>query len=233
MPQPSPSPSPHRWNQIRQLPMHPGIRTLSQYEQAVTQGAFDALTYVRSINPCADLRPTDVQAVHFHIFRAVHPWAGSFRELGQLAVVAGHIAAESGRIIRELELAWRQCHYLLSSSPNDAIGILAALSLGHIRFERIHPFRDGNGRSGRVILAVQFERLFGCLPDFSDQRGYRDALRAASTGDLAPLMRYLGRSASLVLPPTPWPSPFRLAPRFLDGTEPPPSFADDWQWSQR
>ncbi len=213
--------------------MHPEIRTLAQYEQAVTQGAFHALTYARSIDPCADLRPADIQAVHFHIFRAVHPWAGSFREVGQLAVVAGHVAAESDRIVRELELAWRQCQFLLSSSGNDAVGILAALSLGHIRFERIHPFRDGNGRTGRVILAAQFERFFGCLPDFSDQRGYRDALRGAGARDLAPFMRYLGRSASLVLRPEPWLSPFRLAPRFLDGSEPPPSLDDDWLWSQR
>ena len=40
------------------------------------------------------------------------------------------------------------------------------MSFLHVRFERIHPFQDGNGRSGRAVLAVQFEKVFGDLPDF-------------------------------------------------------------------
>ena len=36
-------PSPHRWNQIRRLPLDPAIRTLEQYEQAVMIGTLDVL----------------------------------------------------------------------------------------------------------------------------------------------------------------------------------------------
>ncbi len=42
-------PSPHRWNQIRKLPLYPAIQTLDHYEQAVLRGGFEALTYLRSM----------------------------------------------------------------------------------------------------------------------------------------------------------------------------------------
>ncbi len=230
---PQPSPSPHRWNQIRQLPMHPHIQTLAQYELAVTQGAADAYIHARSLNLCTELRPADIQALHFHIFARVHPWAGTFRQVGQLAIIAGRVAAEPGRIVRELQLTWRQGHYLLSHAAGDPLKTLAALSLGHVRLERIHPFRDGNGRTGRIILGAQFERVFGLLPRFDDQRGYRNALSRADTGDLAPMMAYLSTSTAIRVPASPWLSPFRIAPRFLDGIGPEPSLDDDWQWSLR
>jgi len=91
-------------------------------------------------------------------------WAGEFRSPGQLAVVAGHPAADPGRIARELELALVQTRKLLDEARAETSRRLTTLSFLHARYERIHPFRDGNGRSGHTLLAIQFERLFGHLP---------------------------------------------------------------------
>ena len=41
--------SPHRWNQIQRLPLHPGIRSLAQYEQAVDHGMVDAVVHRRTL----------------------------------------------------------------------------------------------------------------------------------------------------------------------------------------
>ena len=177
------------------------------------------------------LTVADLQAVHFHLFKGVHPWAGEFRTPGQMAVVAGFPAADPPRIRRELELALHQTRQLLAAAFGDEIRLLAALSFFHVRFERIHPFQDGNGRSGRTVLAVQFERTFGHLPDFSDQRGYRDAIRATASGNLRPFLHFLGRSAGMILPAGDWPSPYRVAPRFLEEREGEPSFEEDLAWS--
>ena len=229
---PEPTSSPHRWNQIRRLPLHPGIRTLAQYEEAVSQGMADALRHLRGVEVMEGLVVTDFQAVHFQLFKGVHPWAGEFRRPGQLAVVAGHPAADPGRIHRELELTLIQTRQFLDAASGEAAPMLAALSFQHARYERIHPFQDGNGRSGRTVLALQFQCLFGHLPDFADQPAYREAIRATSSGDLGPFMRFLARSASVILSAAPWPSPYRIAPRFLDAHDGEPSLADDLVWSR-
>lgn len=60
------------------------------------------------------------------------------------------------------------------------------------RFQWIHPFKDFNGRIGRVLLAALMYKL--ALPhvetaplDPDARRQYLDALRAADSGDLRPL----------------------------------------------
>ncbi len=180
MPEPyQPRPSPHRWNQIRQLPLHAHIKTLADYEQAVTIGNVDAAVFLLA-NSTDYLARATIQTAHYLLFRRVHPWAGEFRRMGQLAMVAGYPASDPQRVDRELELLQHQWASMPSQSPTE---VLARLSFGHVRFERIHPFLDGNGRSGRLLLAAQYEKAFGRLPDFSDQRGYRDALRAANAND--------------------------------------------------
>ena len=227
-------PSPHRWNQIRRLGVFPAIESLKQYEEAVLRGGKDALAYLRSIEPVQELTVADVAQVHEELFRNVHPWAGQFRQPGQLAIVAGYPAAEPPRIVRELELALVQMREILDRAlaAGERHQTLAALALFHVRFERVHPFQDGNGRVGRTILLVQFEKAFGVQPSFDNQAGYREAIRASNRGDLAPLMNYLG--ASVLLPPveSPWHPPFKLAPRFLEEAEGNPTFQDDLAWSR-
>ena len=224
---PEPSSSPHRWNQIKRLPLHPQVRTLAQYEEAVSVGIRDAFAFLSSIDVFNHLTVADLQAVHIQMFQAVHPWAGQFRNPGQMAVVAGFPAADSSRIWRELELALFQTRQLITSASGDPIPLLAAMSFFHARYERIHPFLDGNGRSGRTVLAVQFESVFGHLPKFSDQRGYREAIRATASGDLGPFVRYIGLNAGIPLPSGIWPSAYRIAPRFLETGEGEPSFEED------
>jgi fido (protein-threonine AMPylation protein) len=110
--------------------------------------------------------------------------------------------------------------------------MLAALAFLHVRFERVHPFLDGNGRVGRAILLVQMERAFGIAPAFTDQTGYRSSLRTSSRRDLAPLMNYLGVPLGLSMVNEPWIAPFQVAPRFLEDLSSSPTFEEDLAWSR-
>ena len=71
-----------------------------------------------------------------------------------------------------------------------------ALAEVHCRFEQIHPFLDGNGRAGRLILNLILVRL-GYPPVViykRDRSRYLKALRQADSGSVSPLGEMLARA---------------------------------------
>jgi hypothetical protein len=71
-----------------------------------------------------------------------------------------------------------------------------ALAKVHARFEQIHPFLDGNGRTGRLVLNLLLVRL-GYPPAIifkGDRRRYLAALGSADQGDYGPLGELLARA---------------------------------------
>lgn len=73
---------------------------------------------------------------------------------------------------------------------------LVTVALGHAQFETIHPFSDGNGRTGRALAQSQFRHLgvtrnvalpvsAGLLADVS---GYHAALGSYRAGDITPII---------------------------------------------
>jgi Fic family protein len=68
----------------------------------------------------------------------------------------------------------------------------------HARFEQIHPFRDGNGRVGRLAANLLLVR-HGFPPAVvykRDRTRYLDALRRADKGDAGPLAEIFARGVT-------------------------------------
>jgi fido (protein-threonine AMPylation protein) len=78
----------------------------------------------------------------------------------------------------------------------DEDAIAEELARLHARFEQIHPFLDGNGRTGRLILNLLLVRL-GYPPAIiykRDRSRYLAGLRRADRGDPGPLGEFLARA---------------------------------------
>ncbi len=85
----------------------------------------------------------------------------------------------------------------------DDIGVLAHTAIAHAQFETIHPFPDGNGRTGRALVHAQLRHQqltrnvtvpvsAGLLADIDS---YFDALTAYRSGDLAPIVAEFSSAA--------------------------------------
>lgn len=89
--------------------------------------------------------------------------------------------------------AWSQ-----STRTNEQSHPLVHVALHHAWFERIHPFVDGNGRVGRLLLNFMLIQL-GYPPAVilaADRSRYLRALRSADGGNPNPLAEVIARAVS-------------------------------------
>jgi Fic family protein len=91
---------------------------------------------------------------------------------------------------------WIKSVNALSGSSRDALAFPEALAQVHAGFEQVHPFLDGNGRTGRLVLNLILVRL-GYPPAIiykGERARYLEALRRADQGDHGPLGEFLTRA---------------------------------------
>jgi Fic family protein len=83
--------------------------------------------------------------------------SGRFRKLGEYVRVGTHIAPAPEHIDLMLDMALQEY-----AKELDAY-FLEKIAKFHLDFETIHPFNDGNGRIGRVLISYQLLRM-GLVP---------------------------------------------------------------------
>jgi len=116
-----------------------------------TYGVAEAVDYIRNTKEHLSLRL--IKELHRIVFKNSKPFAGKFREKGVEVVVADaygnvvHRGAPSSHIERQLEQLIRWYGRNKKKYPP-----LVLAAIVHNQFENIHPFQDGNGRVGRLLL---------------------------------------------------------------------------------
>ncbi|HQY04620.1 MAG TPA: Fic family protein [Lacunisphaera sp.] len=95
--------------------------------------------------------------------------------------------AKAQTLPEELAALSRDARLILAGKRADSP--LRAAAFYHVRFENIHPLHDGNGRTGRTILAGQLYQAYGYPPAVFEQelkkraQEYRAVFQAPAAAD--------------------------------------------------
>lgn len=111
------------------------------------------VTYIRSKSQEQELDTDQVLLLHRMLLTGIDDSvAGRFRGSGEYVKIANHIAAAPEQVTEQIYLAFVNYHAALDEN------LIERIARFHLEFEHIHPFCDGNGRIGRVIINYQLQR---------------------------------------------------------------------------
>ncbi|MDQ1372081.1 MAG: Fic family protein, partial [Candidatus Thermoplasmatota archaeon] len=144
-------------------------------------------------------RPITLVAIlelHEAVFRGVKEDAGMWRRVNVRITGSKHVPPRMEKVVSEMEKMMKEYESRDVKGEN-------ALTLGtwfHHTFESIHPFSDGNGRVGRLLLNLHFLKHnwppVNIVP--SDRDRYLDCMGRGHSGDLSSFVDFvreiMGRS---------------------------------------
>ncbi len=133
------------------------------------------------------LRMADIKQIHTLLMRYEKELGSYIGELGEFRNTQAEVVQASFSTISELyirpamELLVRWVNHQLKKQTYDPLVVAA---MAHVWFELIHPFRDGNGRAGRILLSyilIGYGLLNIAITGISskDRDHYYDALEKA------------------------------------------------------
>ena len=126
------------------------VQEVSCYVSALELG----VQRIRDGEPIAYRLLTDMQKALMTSGRGISKGPGEFRK--HQVWIGGHRADEAAFVpepANELAECWAALERFLNDVP-DATDPLIKAALAHVQFETIHPFMDGNGRLGRLLIPL-------------------------------------------------------------------------------
>jgi len=97
-----------------------------------------------------DLKLSDILALHEMTMKGLNPDAGSFRNHNEAIFNSAGIAVYMPPPPKQMH-SYLERMVKYANSDKEKIGLIKAC-LVHYIFEKIHPFEDGSGRVGRLVM---------------------------------------------------------------------------------
>lgn len=175
---------------------YPGSTVLKNLPGLRSQGELDAFeaasTTQRSDEQLPDgrLSVRQYQAIHHHLFQDVYPFAGKFRTVrlakgGSAFCYPEHITRETRALFRDLGAKRHLRDLAADNFAQGAAEFLATLNA-------IHPFREGNGRTQTLFIALLADRAGHPLDlERLEPEQFLGAMVRSFEGNTAPLTRQI------------------------------------------
>lgn len=164
-----------------------GGKTLAEHLEVI--GHEEAINYIETLAQArAPIGEWEIRQIHNLILRKISPTeAGQYRQLDVKAAGTEYVYPP---------------HYQLPELMNEFVGWLVAEATNlhpvvaateaHYRFVSIHPFRDGNGRTGQLLMNLLLMRAGFPIAIIANQQrqAYIEALvqGQSSQDDMGPLL---------------------------------------------
>lgn len=103
-----------------------------------------------------------IQNVHQILLQNIDPRSGQFKVSENMILGASFLPVHSSQVIPSLIRWCDRLEYRLKQAASDEEKV-KILMAAHIKFEKIHPFADGNGRTGRALIIFSCARE-GLIP---------------------------------------------------------------------
>ncbi|KOS04963.1 hypothetical protein AM493_02095 [Flavobacterium akiainvivens] len=166
-----------------------GITDISKINEIEAEGIAKAEIRMFEIDILANITVDTILELHKAAFQVLYGWAGKWRKI---SVQAGQLQLpEPHRIPNLMYQFLDNLNYKINivKSRQDHIDCIV---FAHYQFVIIHPFNNGNGRLGRILMNLVALKL-GYYPlDFYSRDGesrtvYINALKQADIGDFKEL----------------------------------------------
>lgn len=137
-----------------------GIRKRGEMEQAEAKAFQKTQMHFYNLfseDPSPAITEKLIRDIHHHWLKRIYEWAGSYRRVNlskeEITFPPASLQDGSPNIPRLTEEFEKEIltRYASLRKGEDLIRVARAIAVVHGEFEMIHPFREGNGRIGRLI----------------------------------------------------------------------------------
>lgn len=165
------------------------LSDFDQINQIEAKGIALAELYVFELDSEIKITTQLILDIHRIAFEELYDWAGSWRLSD---VVVGQLLPPAPNMVLQLMYQFLDnLNYKIENSTDES-SVIACLIYAHYEFVRIHPFNNGNGRTGRILMNLVAMKL-GYQPidlyyrEGDARKAYINAMKEADKGNEKPL----------------------------------------------